>query len=89
MITEIMINDKVDEVIKELLDSLKNRYQNNLESIKNSVFVFLYVQLLYYKCHKIYLNRGGSYMDSPELTKNKKQQYIQLIKRTTNVFNTL
>ena len=66
-----MINDKVDEIIKELLDLLKNRYQNNLESMKNSEFVFVYVQLLYYKCHKINLNRGGSYIDSPELTKNK------------------
>ena len=26
-----MINDVADEVIKELLDSLKNRYQNNLQ----------------------------------------------------------
>ena len=31
---EIMINDEADEVIKELFDSLKNRYQNNLESMK-------------------------------------------------------
>ena len=30
---EIMINDEGDEVIKELFDSLKNRYQNNLESM--------------------------------------------------------
>ena len=30
---EIMINDEAEEVIEELLDSLKNRYQNNLESI--------------------------------------------------------
>ena len=29
---EIMINDVAYEVIKELFDSLKNRYQNNLES---------------------------------------------------------
>ena len=29
---EIMINDEADEVVKELFDSLKNRYQNNLES---------------------------------------------------------
>ena len=28
---EIMINNEADEVIKELFDSLKNRYQNNLE----------------------------------------------------------
>ena len=26
---EIMINDKPDEVIRDLFDSLKNRYQNN------------------------------------------------------------
>ena len=33
---EIMISDKADEVIKELFDSLKCRYRNNLESIKGS-----------------------------------------------------
>ena len=69
---EIMINDKADEVIKELFDSLKNRYQNNLESMKGSQFVFDYVHLLYYKCHKINLNRGGSYVHSPDWIKNKK-----------------
>ena len=31
---EIMINNLADEVIKKLFDSHKNRYQNNLESIK-------------------------------------------------------
>ena len=35
---EIMISDKVDEVIKEISDSLKNRYQNNLELMKGSEF---------------------------------------------------
>ena len=65
-----MINDEADEVIKELFDSLKNRYQNNLESMKGSEFVFDYVHLLYYKCHKINLNRGGSYIDSPDWRKN-------------------
>ena len=28
---EITINDESDEVIKELFDSLKNRYENNFE----------------------------------------------------------
>ena len=37
---EIMINDKADEVIEELLESLQNRYQNNLEKLmKDSEFV--------------------------------------------------
>ena len=39
-----MINDEADEVIKELFDSLKNRYQSNLELMKCSEFVFDYVQ---------------------------------------------
>ena len=34
--------------------------------------------LLYYKCHKINPNRGGSYIDSPDWIKNKK---------TTNLIN--
>ena len=44
---EIMINDEADEVVKELFNSLKYRYQNNLESIKGSEIVFDYVQLFY------------------------------------------
>ena len=40
---EIIINDEEDKVIKELFDSLKYRYQNNLESMKGSEFVFNYV----------------------------------------------
>ena len=71
--TEIMISDEEDEVIKKLLDSLRNRYQNNSQSMRGSEFVFDYVQLLYYKCHKISLNCGGSYIDSPDWIKMKKQ----------------
>ena len=37
-----------------------------------SEFVFDYVNLLYYKCHKINPNRGGSYIDSSDWIKNKK-----------------
>ena len=40
---EYMINDEVDEVSKNIFDSLKNRHQNNLESMKGSEFVFDYV----------------------------------------------
>ena len=46
---EIMINDKVDEVIGTLFESLC-RYQIGLEtSVKGSYFVFDCVHLLYYK----------------------------------------
>ena len=67
-----MINDEADEVIKKPFDSLKKIYQNNLESVKGSDFIFHYVHLLYYKCHEINPNRGGSYICSPDWIKNKK-----------------
>ena len=71
-----MINDQADEVIKEIFDSLKNKYQNKLESMKGSDFAFDYVHLLYYKCHKINPNPSGSYIDSPDWIKksNNKSQ---------------
>ena len=40
--------------------------------MKGSEFVFDSVDLLYYKFHKISLNRGGLYVDSPKWLKNKK-----------------
>ena len=52
-ILEIMINDEADEVIKKLFKSLKKRYQNNLKLVKVDEFVFDYVHLLHYECHKI------------------------------------
>ena len=52
-----MMNDEVDEVIKESFDSLKNRYQNHLEYLKGSEFVFNCIIVLYYKYHKINPNR--------------------------------
>ena len=48
---EIMVNYEIDEVIKELFDSLKDRCQNNLISTKGSDFPFDYGQLLHYKCN--------------------------------------
>ena len=44
-----MINDEVYEILREIFDTLKNRYQNNLESMKGSEFLFDYIYLLSYK----------------------------------------
>ena len=79
-----MINDEADEVIKELFDSLKNRYQNNVESMKCSQFVFDYAHLLYYKCHK--MNRGGSYVDSPDWIKSEKATINPINKKDNKCF---
>ena len=87
---EIIINDEADEFIKALFSLLKNRYQNNLESMKGNEFVFDYNHLLYYKFYKINPNRGGSYVGSPDWIKNKtQQQKILSIKKIINAFNTL
>ena len=49
------------------------RYQEGLqEKMRGSEFEFDGVNLLHYDFNKISLNRGGSYIDSPEWIKNKK-----------------
>ena len=68
---EIMTNDEVNKVIKELFDALKKGYQNNLESIKDNEF-FYNVQLLYYKCHKRSPNRGVLSIHSSDWIKHQK-----------------
>ena len=69
---EIMINDKADEAIENLFQKRLFRYQTGLKtSVKVSDFVFDCAHLLYYKCHKINPNRGGSYIDSLDWIKNK------------------
>ena len=70
---DIMMGNETNEIIKELFKSLLQKYQEGLEeSMKGSEFVFDSVDLLHYKLHKIYLNRDGSYIDSPEWLENKK-----------------
>ena len=67
-----MITEIADEVIEKLFESLLNWYQIRSEiSMRGSDFIFECVHLLYYKCHKINVKRGGSHTDSPEWIKNK------------------
>ena len=72
---EIMISDVTDELIEKLFNSVKNTFQNNLQSMRVSAFVLDHFQLLYYKCHKINLNCGGSYIDSPDWIKRNNKSY--------------
>ena len=86
---EIMIHYEANKVVNELFESLKERHQNILELMKVSRFVFHYVYLLYYKCHEINLNRGGSYIDSPFCIKNEKATINPINKKIIISFNTL
>ena len=70
---EIMLGNETDKIIEDHFDSFLQRYQKGLEeSMKGSEFVFDSINSLYYKLHKIALNRSGSYIDSPKWLKDKK-----------------
>ena len=62
-----MIFVKADEVTEDLFESLLARYHIGLgASMKGSDFIFDYVDLFYYKCHRIMPNVcGESYIHSP------------------------
>ena len=62
-----------NEVADELFQTLRSRYQGNLEtSIRESEFIFDSIQLIYYKCHKVTFRLGGSYIDCPDWIKKKR-----------------
>ena len=81
---EIMISDEADEVIKELFNSLKKRYQIKIESMKGSQFLFDYVWLLHHKCHKINPNCGGSYINSHDWKMINEKATINPINKKNN-----
>ena len=43
--------------------------------MKGNKFVLNYIHILYCKSHEINLNRGGSYIDSPDWIKNNNKPY--------------
>ena len=49
--------------------------------------VYLFIHLIYYKCHKINMNCGGSYTDAPDWIKKKAEMLS--IKKLINAFNML
>ena len=70
---EIMVGVDNNEIIKNLFNSLLQRYQKGQEeSMRGSDFVFDYVESLNYIFHKVELEKSGSYIESPEWIQNKK-----------------
>ena len=63
-----MINDEADEVIEKLFESLKNRYQKNLQSMRDSEFSLSSIMFIYCIINviKVNPNHGESYIDSPD-----------------------
>ena len=68
----IMSGIETEDVINELFNTFRKRYQEGLETkMRGSSFTFERIDLLEYHLHKISLNRGSSYIESPEWIKNK------------------
>ena len=69
---EIMNGTDTSDAINELIDSFMKRYQEGLETkMKGTSYIFERIDLLEYHLHKISLNRGSSYIESPEWLHNK------------------
>ena len=74
---EIMVGNETNATIEALFKSLLQRYQEGLKrSMRGREFGFDSVDLLYYKLHKLGLNRVRSYIDSPKWLNIKRQQSI-------------
>ena len=70
---KIMNGTDTNDAIIELIKSFTKSYQEGLETkMKGSSYIFEHVDLLEYHLHKISLNRGSSYIESPEWMKHKK-----------------
>ena len=81
-----MTNDEADEVIKELFDLLKIDIKLILNQWKVASLFSIMFYLLYYKYHKINLNRGGPYIDSPDWIKEKKATINPINKKDNKCF---
>ena len=68
----IMMGSETDDVINDLFNTFRKRYQKGLETkMRGSSFTFERIDSLDYHLHKISLNRGSSYIKSPEWIRNK------------------
>ena len=69
---ENMNGTDTSDAINKRINSFMKRYQEGLETkMKGSSCIFERIDLLEYHLHKISLNRGSSYIDSPIWIKNK------------------
>ena len=63
----VKIMSETEDIINELANTFRKRYQEGLETkMRGSSFTFDRIDLLEYHSHKISLNRGSSYIESPE-----------------------
>ena len=70
---EIIIGSETEEVAENLIMSILQKYQDNLQNkMKGSDFIFSRINYLYYDLNRITISKGGSYIESPKWLKDKK-----------------
>ena len=79
---EIMIDGETDE----LFDSLKNRYMIINWNQQKVLSFSVSLSIVWYKCHEINPNYGGSYVDNPDWIKIKKTTINPINKKDIKCF---
>ena len=75
---EFMSGSETEEIIESLYRSLlQNYYDNLLEKMRGSDFVFNGINYFYYNFNRVSISKGGSYIESPKWLKNKKSTVNQ------------
>ena len=70
---EFMIGSETEEVAENLIMSILQKYQDNLQNkMKGSDFIFNGINYLYFDLNRITISKGGSYIESPKWLKDKK-----------------
>ena len=70
---EFMIGSETEEVAEKLFMSILQNNQDNLQNkMKGSDFIFNGINYLYYDLNRITISKGGSYIESRKLLKDKK-----------------
>ena len=70
---EFMIGGETEEIAENLIMSILQKYQDNLQNkMKGSDFIFNGINYLYYDLNRITISKGGSYIESPKWLKDKK-----------------
>ena len=86
---EIIIGSETEEVAENLIMSILETYQDNLQNkMKGCDFIFNGINYLHYDLNRITISKGGSYIESPKWLKDKKC-CINKKKMIINVFNML
>ena len=71
---EIMMDNKTDEIIKELFEKISITKIPRMirRKMRENEFLFDNIDLVHHNLHKTSLNGAGSYIDSPKWLKNWK-----------------